>query len=153
MALTLENLEFFEQFIIYMFVYYVSAVVVWWIGKIMNDSVKCANGGQMPVVPNHPGDREYFGFTVEQSERHKWADDNTKLSFLTDRFNAYSWEKCPIVLAELLSRYTRYDILGRQKISIGDIFIWTGMLMWFTGIALLMCLMVLMLIFIIPTLL
>ncbi len=118
--------------IAYLLIYLGVALLLWWLGKTLNEVVVRANGGRMPVVPNRPDDRENFKEIMTKSERHKWADEDTKLVFLADWINGPMWKECPPFLAYWLNATLNYNVLSKQKISIGDIALWIAALMLYT---------------------
>jgi len=146
---TLEAIESIEILYVWVFAYMILTGVIGWLGGYLNKLVVRANDGQMPVVENRTGDRSLFDKIIRKSDRHKWAGKNTKLFFLTDWINTPTWKNCPYWFAYWIYQSTNYNIIERQKISIGDILIWTCLFMWILLILFLFVMVIAMLVYLV----
>jgi len=87
------------------------------IGSAMNLSVVYMNGGQMPVASE---------YEINKSDRHKTANDDTKLLFLIDRIHIQKYEN-PSKFVKWIARNMNYP-LNPAVASVGDLFIWSAMI-------------------------
>jgi len=144
-----NSTETLELLLMSLVAYGLLATFIFWLGVKLNAIVIRANDGQMPVVENHTGDRIYFDKIIAESDRHKWADKDTKLEFLADWINPPVWKNCPYWFAYRLYQSTHYNIIDRQKISIGDILLWTAIAMGRLLFLVLSCTMVVLFIYLV----
>ncbi len=104
------------------------------IGDHLNKAVMKVNGGFMPVVRNHPDDTENFERYIRESGRHVWADENTKLVFLSDWINISAHPNAPLLLHDFFEKI-KYPLHTPGKASIGDICLWTGFVLIYIAMA------------------